>query len=66
MRLGLMVVCALALSACGATQSEVAKEAPFNIAQCEAMLMGANNARAADDPNSATLFLLVAKRGGCW
>jgi hypothetical protein len=62
----LVVVLALGVTACGAKTSEIAPESPFTIAQCEAMLMGANNARAADDLNSATLFLLVAKRGGCY
>jgi hypothetical protein len=51
---------------CGATQSEVAKDSPFTLAQCEAMVVAAGNATQANDQNAATLFLMVAKRGGCY
>lgn len=62
----LLVVCALAMSACGATQAEITKEEPLSKNACEVLASSAYKASSANDTGASAIFMDVARRGGCF
>jgi hypothetical protein len=62
----LLVALAVGMTACSTKTTEVVKDPPLNTNQCEALTGAAYRASSANDPNSAAIFMMVAKRGGCY
>jgi hypothetical protein len=61
-----IAVCVLVLLSGCATAPPVAQEPPLTKHVCETLAGAAYRASSANDPSSAAIFMMVAKRGGCY